>query len=228
MIADIDARWTRNNAELVEHSDIVILSVRPFQFRDRDVDLRGKLVLSVMAGVSCRTVAKQTNASAIVRAMPNAAAAIGQSFTPWFATNEVRREAKALAQGFLHAIGELAEVVEELHIDYCACLTGPGAAFPGLPAEAMIAHATVRGIPRDLAQKAARKVVSGASQLFAGDSGDTAATVKEMIEYKDIVAAALQAMIDHGFTEAVVAGSGRSFRQGGDDRLDLSQRNILR
>jgi pyrroline-5-carboxylate reductase len=57
-----------------------------------------------------------------------------------------------------------------------------------------------------LAQKAARKVISGASQLFAGDSGDTAATVKEMIEYKCIVAAALQAMIDHGFAEAVVAG----------------------
>ena len=206
LIADIDARWTRNNAELVNHSDVVILSVRPFQFRDLDVDLRGKLVLSVMAGVDCEAIAKQTNATAIVRAMPNAAAAIGQSFTPWFATNEVTREGKAVAQAFLEPSGEAAEIVEESHIDYCAGLTGSGAAFPALLAEAMIAHATSRGVPRDFAQRAARKVVSGASQLFAGASGDTGAIVTEMIDYKGIVAAALQAMLDRGFTEAVAAG----------------------
>ncbi len=95
----------------------MILSVRPFQFRDLNVDLRGKLVLSVMAGVGCETIAKQTNATAIVRAMPNAAAAIGQSFTPWFATNEVRREGKAVAQAFLQPSGEAVEVVDESHID---------------------------------------------------------------------------------------------------------------
>jgi pyrroline-5-carboxylate reductase len=206
LIADIDARWTRNNAELAEHSDVVILSVRPFQFRDLDVDLRGKLVLSVMAGVGCEAIVKQTNATAIVRAMPNAATAIGQSFTPWFATNEVRREGKAAAQAFLQPSGEAAEVVEESHIDYCAGLTGSGAAFPALLAEAMIAHAASRGIPRDFAQRAARRVVTGASQLFAGASGDTGAIVKEMIDYKGVVAAALQAMLDRGFTEAVAAG----------------------
>jgi pyrroline-5-carboxylate reductase len=206
LVADIDARWTRNNAELVKHSDVVILSVRPFQFRDLDVDLRGKLALSVMAGVGCETIAKQPRAAAIVRAMPNAAAAIGQSFTPWFATNQATPEGKAVAQEFLEASGEAAEVFEESHIDYCAGLTGSGAAFPALLAEAMIAHATLRGISRDFAQKAARKVVSGASQLFAGASGDTGAIVKEMIDYKGIVAAALQAMLERGFTEAVAAG----------------------
>jgi pyrroline-5-carboxylate reductase len=205
-IADIDALWTRDNAELVEHSDVVVLSVRPFQFRDLDVDLSGKVVLSVMASVGCEAIAKQTQAAAIVRAMPNAAAAIGQSFTPWFATSGVSREARAVAQVFLQASGEAVEVAEESHIDYCAGLTGSGAAFPALLAEAMIAHATSRGIPRDFAQKAARKVVSGASQLFADASGDTGAIVKEMIDYKGIVAAALQAMLDRGFKEAVAAG----------------------
>jgi pyrroline-5-carboxylate reductase len=137
---------------------------------------------------------------------PNAAAAIGQSFTPWFATSEVTREGRAVVQAFLQPSGEAAEVVEESHIDYCAGLTGSGAAFPALLAEAMIAHAASRGIPRDFAQRAARRVVSGASQLFAGASGDTGAIVKEMIDYKGIVAAALQAMLDRGFAEAVAAG----------------------
>jgi pyrroline-5-carboxylate reductase len=91
-IADIGARWTQNNVELVKNSDDVVLSVRPFQFRDLEVDLRGKVVLSVMAGVGCETIVKQTQAAAIIRAMPNAGAAIGQSFTPWFATNHATRQ----------------------------------------------------------------------------------------------------------------------------------------
>ena len=204
--ADINTRWTHDNTELVEQSDVVILSVRPIQFRSVKVDLREKLVLSVMAGVSCKTIADQTNATTIVRSMPNAAAVIGQSFTPWFATPEVGREAKALAQAFFEASGEAAEVPLESHIDYCAGLTGSGAAFPALLAEAMIAHAAAQGIPRDFAQRAAKKVVSGASQLFAGASGDTGVIVKEMIDYRGVVAAALQAMLERGFMEAVAAG----------------------
>jgi pyrroline-5-carboxylate reductase len=204
--ADINARWTHDNAELVDQSDVVILSVRPFQFRNVEADLRGKLVLSVMAGVSCEAIADQTKATTIVRSMPNAAAVIGQSFTPWFATPEVGREAKALAQAFFETSGEAAEVALESHIDYCAGLTGSGAAFPALLAEAMSAHAVSQGIPRDFAQRATKKVVSGASQLFAGASGDTAVIVKEMIAYRGVVAAALQATLERGFMEAVAAG----------------------
>jgi pyrroline-5-carboxylate reductase len=138
--------------------------------------------------------------------MPNAAAAIGQSFTPWFATEAVGRDEKALVQAFLQASGEAVEVSEEAHVDYCTGLTGSGAAFTALLAEALIAHAVSKGIPRDFAHRAAKKVVTGASQLFAGPAGDTAAIVKEMIDYQGVVAAALQTTLDRGFNEAVAAG----------------------
>ena len=85
-------------------------------------------------------------------------------------------------------------------------MTGSGAAFPALLTEALIAHAVSKGIPRDFAQKAAKKVVAGASQLFADPSVDTGAIIKEMIDYRGVVAAALQAMLDRGFREAVAAG----------------------
>lgn len=205
-IADIAATWTKDSAELARRSDVVILSVRPFQFRELSIDLRGKLAVSVMAGLSCDDIGRSTGATAIVRSMPNAAAAIGQSFTPWFATQQVSPAHKTLVQTFFSASGEPAEMPLEEHIDYCAGMTGSGAAFPALLAEALIAHAVAHGLPHDLAQKAARRVVSGASQLFAGPSGDTAEIVKEMLEYRGVVAAALQAMLDRGFMQAVAAG----------------------
>lgn len=205
-IADLNVHWTLNNDELVERSDIVVLSVRPEQFGHVQIDLRDKLVISVMAAISCESIAEKTRAERIVRAVPNAAAAISRSFTPWYANKNVSVEDKTLVQEFFDASGEAAEVLEEFHLDYCSGMTGSGAAFPALLVEAMIADATKQGLPRAFAERAAKGVVCGASQLFAGVSGDTAAIVKEMIDYRGTIAAALQTMLDHGFMEAVSSG----------------------
>lgn len=200
------ARWTRNNRELVESSDVVMLSVRPEQFPDVDIDARGKLVISVMAGITAQTISERTRTAEVVRSIPNAAAAIRHSFTPWFATKSVSTEGKRLVQSLFEACGEAAEVPLEAHIDYCVGMTGSGAAFPALLAEALIAHAVEQGLPRSFAEHAARSVVTDASQLFAGAQGDTAEIVRTLIDYRGTTASALQTMLDHGFNDTVAAG----------------------
>lgn len=198
--------WTRDNVELVERSDLVVLSVRPEQFHDVRIEARGKLVVSVMAGVPARVVAERTGADEVVRSIPNAAAGIRRSFTPWFATPPVSTESKQLVQVLFDACGEAAEVPLEAHIDYCVGMTGSGGAFPALLAQAMIAHAVAQGLPPDFAERAAKGVVTGASQLLAGEQGDPAQVVQAMIDYRGTTAAALQTMMDRGFTDAVAAG----------------------
>ena len=205
-INDLPVHWTHDNRELVQRSDIVILSVRPAEFDDVSIDLSNKLAVSVMAGVSCATISGKTNATRVVRAIPNAAAAIGQSFTPWFASPQVGARDKAVVQSFFEASGEAVEAPEESHIDYCVVLTGSGAAFPALLAEALIAEAVAQGLPRDFAIRAAKGVLCGASQLFHGSETDTAEIVREMIDYKGTTAAALLAMKENGFDQAVAAG----------------------
>lgn len=199
-------RSTRDNQELVDRCEVVVLSVRPDQFQGVRIAARGRLVISVMAGVPAAAIAAQTGAEAVVRALPNAAAAIGRSFTPWYATPPVSAERRQLVQTLFTACGEAAEVPREAHIDYCVGLTGSGAAFPALLAQAMTAHAIAQGLPPDLARRAARAVVAGASQLFADASGDPAQIVQAMLDYCGTTAAALQAMLDQGFTGAVAAG----------------------
>jgi pyrroline-5-carboxylate reductase len=199
-------RWTSDNRQLVQGSDVVVLSVRPEQFPGVDIEARAKLVVSVMAGVPARAIAERTGADEVVRAMPNAAAGIRRSFTPWYATPPVSPESKRIVQTLFDACGEAAEVPLEAHIDYCVGMTGSGAAFPALLAQAMIAHAVAQGLPLDFAERAAKGVVAGASQLLAGDQGDPAQIVQAMIDYRGTTAAALQTMIDRGFTDAVAAG----------------------
>jgi len=208
------ARWTKDNGELVERSDVVVLSVRPEQFSGVHIDMRGKLIVSVMAGVTAQTIMERTGATEVVRSIPNAAAAIRRSFTPWFATPSVSPEGRKLVQVFFEACGEAAEVPLESHIDYCVGMTGSGAAFPALLAEALTVHAVTQGLPRDFARRAAKGVVAGASQIFAGEDSDTADIVQAMIDYRGTTAAALQAMLDRGFNEAVAEGLRAAARKG--------------
>jgi len=196
--------WTSDNSELVERSDIVIVSVRPEQFGALAIDASGKLVVSVMAGVSLATLARHTGADRLVRAMPNAAAAIGACYTPWFATPAVTEGDKALVQGFFESCGEADEVRSEADIDYFCGLTGSGAGFPALLASAMIAHAEARGLPPDLVRRAVLSVVAGASRLLKDT--DPAEMMQALIAYRGTTAAGLQAMIEAGFTQAVAAG----------------------
>ena len=100
------AHWTKDNGELVDRSDVVVLSVRPDQFQGVHVDARGKLVVSVMAGVPAHTIAERTGAEEVVRSIPNAAAGIRRSFTPWYATPPVSTESKRLVQTLFEACGE--------------------------------------------------------------------------------------------------------------------------
>ena len=160
------ARWTKDNGELVDRSDLVVLSVRPDQFQGVRIDARGKLVVSVMAGVPARAIAERTGADEVVRSIPNAAAGIRRSFTPWYATPPVSTESKRLVQALFEACGEAAEVPLEAHIDYCVGMTGSGAAFPALLAQAMIAHAVAQGLPRDFAERAAKGVVAGRASFW--------------------------------------------------------------
>ena len=208
------AHWTSDNEELVRRSDLVVLSIRPAQFSQIAADMSGKLVVSVMAGISCNEIALRTRARQIVRAMPNAAAAIRKSFTPWFATEDVSPADRTTVQAFFAACGEPAEAPAEFDIDYCAVMTGTGAAFPSLLAEAMIADAVTHGLQPDFAAKAAKGVICNASQLLANPNESSARIVSEMIDYGGLTAAALETMLARGFNEVVSAGFAAALARG--------------
>jgi pyrroline-5-carboxylate reductase len=198
--------WTQDNDALVERCNVIVLSVRPEQFAGVHIDARGKFVVSVMAGVSAHHIAQRTKADQIVRSIPNAAAAIRQSFTPWYAMPAVSKENKEIVQGLFDACGEAAEVSLERHIDYCVGMTGSGAAFPALLAQALISHAVSQGLPESFARRAASGVTAGASQLLRNEGCDPKDVVAEMIDYRGTTAAALEAMIAQGFDRSVAAG----------------------
>lgn len=198
--------WTADNRELVRRSDIVIVSVRPEQFSAVEVDTCEKLVISLMAGVSMETLRAHTGSKRVVRAMPNAAAEIKRSYTPWFCSDAVSAEERAFIQALFETCGKADEVGSEAEIDYLTALSGSGPAFPALLADALLSHALAHGLPEPVARRAVEGVVCDASQLIAGPNASPGGIVRAFMDYRGTTDAGLSAMQGAGFAEAVHAG----------------------
>jgi pyrroline-5-carboxylate reductase len=133
------------------------------------------LVVSIMAGRTIANVRHLTGAPAIVRAMPNTPAAIGQGFTAAFAGPGVSPEQRALCDAMLTAVGEVAWVDEEAQIDAVTATSGSGPAYVFLLTELLAAAAIEQGLPPGLARRLARRTVTGAGALLAASDEDPAA-----------------------------------------------------
>ena len=112
--------------------------------------------------------------AAIVRAMPNTPAAIGQGITVACAGPAVTAAQRALADALLAGVGEVAWVEDEGLIDPVTAVSGGGPAYVFLLAELLEKAAVEQGIPPGLARRLARRTVSGSGALLAASEEDAA------------------------------------------------------
>jgi pyrroline-5-carboxylate reductase len=197
---------TRDSAELVDACETIIVSVRPVDFRNITINASGKLVISVMAGISLEQLSRSTKSDRIIRAMPNVAASVGQSYTPWIASPATTLADRTTASQMFEACGLCDEVSREYDLDYLTCLSGSGPAFPTLLAEALRVDAISRGIAPAIAERAVQQLLIGTGRLFEAAPKSTSHIIAEFVEYQGIVAAAINGMKQAGFDSSVQAG----------------------
>lgn len=198
-----EVRWARDAAELVALSDVVVVSVRPEDWPALQLRADGKLVLSFMAGVGADRL--RACGGRIVRAMPNAAAEIGQSWTPWWADDGVTDADRQAVAAILSAIGTSDEIPQEGQIDLMTALPGSGAAYPALMATAMADYMTDQGLPPDIAWRAAEAAVCGGAAMLAGRIADAPALLLAYRDYRGTTAAGIEAAEAGGFSASIRA-----------------------
>ena len=194
-------RLLADNQQLVDQSDIVVLSIRPEQFQELRINARGKQVISLMAGVSAQAISLATGAQVVVRAMPNAAVEIRQSFTPWCSNVSLDEQQALWIQGLFECVGSADAVPDEACVDYLSALSGTGPAFPAMLQLALTRQAVAAGIPPDIAQRAAQGVVVGGGHMLARH--DPQQLIDSLLAYRGVTAAALQSMVDDEFESLV-------------------------
>lgn len=154
-----------------EPADVVLLGFKPQQLAASAPAVAphigaGTLVLSILAGVDLATLRGLfPGAAAIVRVMPNLAAAIGKSPIALFgdAAGALRERTEAL----MAPLGPAEWLADEGAMDLVTALAGSGPAFVYRFIDALAEAATALGLPRAQADRLALAMVEGAAALAA-------------------------------------------------------------
>lgn len=178
----------RNTSDLPSDLDpeIVVFAVKPQQMDAVAPDYTrfvsaNTAFLSIAAG---RTIgyfeSKLGSNAAVVRAMPNTPAAIGQGITVLCPNANTTAAQADLCRELMQAVGEAVAVDDESLIDAVTALSGGGPAYVFLLIECLSAAGVHAGLPPDLSARLALVTVAGSGQL-AMASEETPATLRENV-----------------------------------------------
>lgn len=166
-------------------NSIIVLAIKPQRLRSVLEDLKGalkpnQLVLSIVAGAKIETIAGGLLHSAIVRAMPNTPAQIGQGVTAWTATEEVSEAQQTQVRAMLVALGREMYVENERMIDMATALSATGPTYIFLMMESLVDAGVHMGFSRHVSQELVLQTMLG-SVLFAMESGKHPAELRNMV-----------------------------------------------
>lgn len=178
-------RAVRRNAEAAEAADLVVLSIKPQSLGQVLPDLRGKLsgddlLISILAGVSIDRLIEGVGHPAVVRAMPNTPAQIGEGISVWTATDQVSQGQLEGARDVLAALGQEIQVEREEYLDMATALSGSGPGYIFLFLESMIDAGVHMGFPRRVAEQLVMQTVRGSVE-FAAQSGSHVAELRNQV-----------------------------------------------
>lgn len=178
-------RVTTENQTASEQGHIVVLSVKPQVFRDIYPEIRGHLrrqdlIISILAGMPISQIVDGLAHAAVVRAMPNTPAQIGQGITVWTSTPEVDDNRKNQARIILASLGQELYVDDEDYLDMATALSGTGPAYVFLLMEAMIDAGVHMGFSRRIATQLVFQTMRGSVE-YAERSGKHVAELRNQV-----------------------------------------------
>jgi len=206
-----------SNEEAAEAASVIILCVKPADVAEALEQagdaLRGKLLISIVAGLTIESLRELAPASRIIRAMPNAAAMVGRSATAFAAGEEATDDDHAVAESVFSCIGTVYPVQEKM-LNAVTGLSGSGPAYIYLVIEALSDGGVASGLPRKLALELAVQTVFGAAEMVAATS-EHPAILREMVTSPAGTTIAGLAELENravrsAFIEAVCTATGRA------------------
>ncbi len=156
-------------------------------------------VLSIAAGVRTEAIEAQMPAgTAVVRAMPNTPALVGQGAAAIAAGAAATDTDLDWAASILRAVGTV-EIVEESDLDAVTGLSGSGPAYLFRLAEAMRSAGIEQGLTPEVADSLVRQTLLGAATLLSKSGEDPAQLRRNVTSPGGTTAAGLAVMNNSDF-----------------------------
>jgi pyrroline-5-carboxylate reductase len=162
------------------------------------------LVISILAGKTLASLS-ECFPGAIVRAMPNLAAAVGSGITAAVADARVTPAQRQITDALLSAVGRVEWLSDERLMDAVAAISGSGPAYVFYLAECLAKAGVQAGLPADLAARLARATIEGAGALLARQPEVSPAELRESVTSRGgTTAAALAVLRGEGGLEKLI------------------------
>ncbi|MCH4072905.1 pyrroline-5-carboxylate reductase [Pseudoramibacter sp.] len=206
----------KDNIALTQHSDLIILAVKPNIYPSviaeiRDYVTDSKTIVTIAAGQKISKIEELFGKPiAMVRVMPNTPALVGAGMSALTPNTLISKEKKEEVLQLFNCLGK-AEFVPEKMMDAVTGLSGSSPAFVFMFIEALSDAAVQGGMPRQQAYTFAAQTVLGSAKLLL-ESEKHPGVLKDMVTspsgttiegvlslekngFRGIVAQALQATI---------------------------------
>lgn len=211
------------NKDIIEDSDILIFAVKPHIVKEVAEEIRGfpiqnKIVMSIAAGISTRTMESWLGGkSPVIRVMPNTPCLVREGVSALCLGKYARENHARTARDIFESVGTVIMIQENL-MDPVTGVSGSGPAYIYLVIEAMIDAGVALGLPRDIAKKLVTGTVAGAAKMV-GETGEHPAVLKaNVMSPGGTTAAALRELEAHGvrtaFDKAIFASCEKASKLG--------------
>lgn len=227
-LAELEAKYgvstSLDNPTAVSNANIILLAIKPQLLTAVCSPLAGllpadALVISILAGTTLEALTTTLKHTAVVRAMPNTPAQVGQSMTVWCAHTAVSDQQKTATQQLFEACGQALSVPQEHYLDMATAINGSGPGYVFLLMEAMIDAGVQMGFARPVAEKLVLQTFLGSVQYAQASDLNLAELRYQVTSPGGTTAAGLYAMEKNGLrvalTEGVLAAYRRSQELGG-------------
>jgi pyrroline-5-carboxylate reductase len=204
-------------SEAVKPADIVVLAVKPQNMKALlgaiGCLLKGKLVISIAAGISIGLIKKNASGAKIVRVMPNNPVIIRAGITAITPDNGITREDIDLVKEMFSAVGEIVEVKESKQ-DAVVAVSGSGPAYFYKIIDDLAVAGIKAGLDKKTAYRMAIATAYGSSKTLVAKGVSPKEMVEQVKSPKGTTEKALDVMQKKGFSriieEAVLAAYKRS------------------
>ncbi|MDC6389121.1 pyrroline-5-carboxylate reductase [Maribacter sp. PR1] len=158
-------------SDCVPQADIIFIAVKPYHAEGLMMKMeplvnKGQIVISIMAGVTIKTIKGLTGLKKVVRAMPNLPAQIGKGLTSFVASEEVSRIELLTIESLLDTTGKSILVSDENFIDASTGISGSGPAYVFYFMQSMMEAALKMGFSKNVSKVLVSQTFTGAIELF--------------------------------------------------------------
>jgi pyrroline-5-carboxylate reductase len=209
------ARLNPPDADLAQ-AHTVILAVKPQVWQEAAGQYGAWLaadavIVSIAAGVSSQSIAREFGDRPVVRVMPTTAAAIGQGTMSLYADDPA---ALARAHALFEPLGTVVDLADENQMHAATAVSGSGPAYLYAFVEALEAAAGSVGLPQKEAARLARSTIIGAAVLMARPGADPADLRRQVTSPAGTTEAALNVLLgEHGLPSLMREAVGKAVRR---------------